>query len=142
MKRISILVAACAAITACGVSASSGPEPAAICTAMLSGDAEVEPDLAEKGKSVPEYCACYATVLGEQTDEDRAAILNVTQVLADLRAERGLSLKAAANLVEDADDGQAFGATQDEFRTAGQYIEEIREELVRDDGQCAAPSGS
>tara|TARA_B100000614_G_scaffold259105_2_gene282938 strand:- start:1455 stop:1913 length:459 start_codon:yes stop_codon:yes gene_type:complete len=140
MKRISILMGACAALAACGMSNSAGAKPAAICTAMLGGDAEVEADLAEKGKTVADYCACYATAFVQQSTDDRAAILKVTQVLADARKEQDLSLKAAGNLIDNAEGGTALGVSEAEFQTAGEYVETIREQLIVDDGLCAGAS--
>lgn len=137
MKRLSILAGACAMLAACGVSTSAGAKPAAICTTMLSGDVEVEPDLAREGKTVADYCACYANGLSAQSDDERVAILKVTQILADLREERGLGLEAAANLLDDQSAEAEFGVTRSEFETAGEYVDQVRHDLVRDEGLCA-----
>ena len=137
MKRLSILAGACAMLAACGVSTSTGGKPAAICTTMLSGDAEVEPDLAREGKTVADYCACYAKGLEAQSADDKAAILKVTQILADLREDRGLDLENAANLLDDSSAETEFGVTEAEFVTAGEYVDTIRRDLVRGEGLCA-----
>ncbi|MGB2176958.1 MAG: hypothetical protein ACPH9E_03385 [Hyphomonas sp.] len=137
MKRLSLLTGACALLAACGVSTSTGGNPAATCTSMLSGDAEVEPDLASNGKSVADYCACYAKGLSAQSADDKAAILKVTQILADLREERGLGLEDAANLLDDSRAETEFSVTTAEFETAGEYVDRIRRDLVREEGLCA-----
>ncbi len=137
MKRLPILASACALLSACGVSTSAGGNPAAICTTMLSGDAEVEPDLAREGKSVADYCACYTTGLSAQSADDKAAILKVTQILADLREERGLGLEEAANLLDDSSAVAEFSVTKAEFETAGEYVDRVRRDLVREEGLCA-----
>nr|WP_321359534.1 hypothetical protein [uncultured Hyphomonas sp.] len=142
MKRITILMGACAALAACGMSGSSGAKPTVVCTAMLSGDADVEADLAEKGKTITDYCACYSKALGQQSADDRAAILKVTRVLGDTRKDQNLSLKAAANLIDTAEGGTALGVNQAELQTAGEYVETIREQLVLDDGLCAGAGDS
>lgn len=104
---------------------------------MLSGDAEVEPDLAREGKSVADYCACYTKGLSAQSADDKAAILKVTQILADLREERGLGLEEAANLLDDGSAEAEFSVTKAEFETAGEYVDRVRRDLVREEGLCA-----
>jgi hypothetical protein len=104
---------------------------------MLSGDAEVEPDLAREGKSVADYCACYTKGLSAQSADDKAAILKVTQILADLREERGLGLEEAANLLDDSSAEAEFSVTKAEFETAGEYVDRVRRDLVREEGLCA-----
>lgn len=137
MKRLSILVGTCAMLAACGMSTSAGGNPAAICTTMLSDDAEVGLDLAREGKSVADYCACYAKGLSAQSDDNKAAILKITQILADLREERGLGLEEAANLLDDSSAEAEFSVTSAEFETAGEYVDQVRRDLVRDEGLCA-----
>ena len=137
MKRLSILAGACAILAACGVSTSTGGNPAATCTSMLTGDAEVEPDLASNGKSVADYCACYAKGLSAQSADDKAAILKVTQILADLREERGVGLEEAAGLLSESDGRAEFGVQPMEFEVAGKYVELIRHDLIDEKGLCA-----
>jgi hypothetical protein len=137
MKRLSILAGACVMLAACGVSTSTGGKSAATCMTMLSGDAEVEPDLAREGKTVADYCACYAEGLNAQSADNKAAILKVTQILADLREERGLGLEEAAVLLGDSSTETEFGVTEAEFETTGEYVDRIRRDLVRGEGLCA-----
>lgn len=137
MKRLSILAGACAMLAACGGFNTAGGKSAALCTTMLSGDSEVESDLADQGKSVADYCACYAKGLSAQGDDNRAAILKVTQILADLREERGLGLEEAAGLLDDSGAETEFSVTSAEFITAGEYVDIIRRDLVREEGLCA-----
>ncbi|WP_321488505.1 hypothetical protein [uncultured Hyphomonas sp.] len=138
MKRLSILAGACAMLAACGGGTSTGGKTVAICTTMLSGDAEVESDLSARDMSVADYCACYAEGLNAQSAEDKAAILKVTQILADLREERGLGLEEAADLLDDSGAEAEFSLTRAEFETAGEYVDTIRRDLVRDEGLCAS----
>ena len=137
MKRLSILAGACAMLAACGVSTSTGGKSAAICTTMLSGDAEVEPDLAREGKTVADYCACYAKGLDAQSADDKAAILKVTQILADLRKEGSLGLEDAAGRLSESGAEAEFAVTPMEFEVAGKYVDIIRRDLIEEKGLCA-----
>ena len=126
MIRLSLFASACLALAACGVGGSADNEAAKVCNTMLAGDPEIVEDLAEDGDTVETYCACYATLLAERPEDAQARILDVTNVVADIRAEQELGLEdAAMHLMEDfIEDGSSptYGVTRDSFEATGSYI--------------------
>ncbi len=140
MAHIKILttLGALSLIGACSTGEAS--DPTATCTALLAGDPEVEGDLTEVGASVESYCACYATNLETLGDEAQTTVLKVSQIIADIRAERGVDVEDAASLIEvDVEDTDAasFAVTQAELETTGRFGDGVRRTMRDNDGQCA-----
>ena len=138
-RSILIPAAASVALAACG---GSDGKAAKACTTMLAGDPEIVEGLAEDGDTVETYCACYATLLADRPEDAQARILDVTNVVADIRAEHELGLEdAAMRLMEDfIEDGSSptYGVTRDSFEATGTYIDAVRREVGKDTGACAA----
>lgn len=137
MKRFSILIGACAIIAACGEGASSGGSPEASCTAMVAGDPDVEQEFARDSYDVATFCGCYASALNQQPDDDKAAILKVTQAIADIREARKIGVEAAADLIGNDAGGATYGVTRGEFTATGQFLDEVGDQIKRSGGSCS-----
>lgn len=128
--------------SACTPGEAGGMSAQDTCGQMLSGDPEIEADLAEFDATVDDYCACFATTLESQTEEDRDAIMKVVSTIAELRTERNIGLEAAAELLEEVAEGRNTNESIDisgsAFETAGRFVDGIRNDLRDNDGQCPA----
>ena len=141
MIRISLFASACFALAACG-GGNSAKDATSACNGMLAGDPEIEEDLAEDGETVAAYCGCFGQLLADQPETDQTAILEVSQVIGDIREERNVGLEDAAEGVDKSfgADGasEAYGVSSDQFRTTGKYFDIVRRELNKDDSACTA----
>lgn len=147
MFRLAVLAGACAALAACGVTASDDSDPVAVCTSMLAGDPEVIEDLAEENDTIDGYCGCFATVLASKSEDDQIAILKVSQIISDIREENNTGIEDAAELVirdtsmAEMNDGttpSTYGVSEAEFMATGEFIDAVRQELKSETGACAA----
>lgn len=146
MIRLSLMAGACAVLAGCGVGTSDSSSPAAVCTAMLADDPEVIGDLSEEGATIDDYCGCFEQVLASETEDDRLAILKAGQIVADIREDEDVGLEDAAGLLvrdvmqsgmTEGGTPSAYGVSQAEFETIGEYIDKIRGEL-QPGGACTA----
>ena len=135
-SRLWILMAGATVLAACSTG-DGGSKPADVCAALLAGDEEVDTDLRELGSSVEAYCACYETSLASVTEEGRQTVLKVSQVIANLRAEQNLDVDEAAGLLDE-DTGELYGVTEAEFRTTGEFVDNVRRTMRDNGGQCPA----
>lgn len=145
MSRLTLLAGACTVLAGCNFGAPGDSGPASVCTAMLDGDAEVSEDLADDGWTLDDYCGCFATVLESESGDNRATILKVSRVIADIREEKGVDVEDAAEslMTELMASGAGTGATpttrgmtQSDFESTGNYVEKIRRDLKS--GACSA----
>lgn len=135
MKRIVLAAGAALLLTACG-----GGEEAKLakaCNGMLGNDPEVTGDLTEDGKTLDDYCSCYATAAMAESDANRAAIIKVTETFASLREERNLGVEAVAEMIENDRAGDAYAVTEVEFKTTGKFVDTVRRDLRKGEGVCA-----
>ena len=135
-----ILSAAMLVPAACAPSG-PGAQDMAACTAMLTGDADIEADLTEYGSSVEGYCDCYVTTLAEKGETTQATVRKVVSTIVSLREDRGLGLEEAAGLIEEEAEGrtqeQTFGISEAELEIAGQLVDGVRRDLRDNEGQCS-----
>ena len=125
------------------------PDPAAkdiaACTAMLTGDADIEADLSEYGSSVEGYCDCYAATLADKGETTQATVRKVVSTIVGLREDRGLGLEEAAGLIEEEVEGRTEEKTVDismaEFEIAGELVDGVRRDLRDNEGQCSVVAG-
>lgn len=139
-KPLATALLAASMLSSCNQVANDNP--AEICSALLGGDPDIESDLVETGSDIEGYCACYASSLDNLPEQERAMVLKVSQVIADIRAERNLGVEAAAGLVEDdveaSSDGATYGVSEREFEVTGEFVDGVRNAMGDNGGQCPA----
>ena len=115
----------------------------ASCETLLTGDTEIEEDLAEYGSSVASYCDCYARTLAGESEGTQTGVRKVVDAISSIRTSEGVALENAAERVEEFAEGRAqsevYDISSNDFEAAGRIIEGVRRQLRDADGQCAAP---
>lgn len=113
------------------------------CTQLLSGDSEIEEDLADFSSDVASYCDCYARTMVTEPEGTQEDVRKIVEAISSIRSADGVSLEAAAERVEEFAEGRVESSTYDltaaEFDAAGRIIEGVRRSMRSNDGQCPAP---
>ena len=138
MKRIpTLFLAAGLLLGGCNVSTGGDdPDIVGICGDMLSGDADIEADLATYSSTVASYCECFEATLEPMPEEDRSAVLKVVQIVGDLRKENNASLDDVVGMIED--NGTQYGVSETEFEKTGDVVDGVRLDLKDNKGRCPA----
>ena len=143
-KTAAFLAATVLVSAACTPSDPTAQDIAA-CIGMLTGDADIEADLAEYGSGVEGYCECYAATLAEKGEATQATVRKVVSTIVELREDRGLGLEEAAGLIEEEVEGRTEERTVDismaEFEIAGELVDGVRRDLRDNEGQCSVVAG-
>ncbi|MGB3624414.1 MAG: hypothetical protein WA989_01210 [Henriciella sp.] len=84
------------------------------------------------------YCDCYAIQIGTLPEDDRDTVLEVSQVIANLREERGLDVESAADLIDANPQGSTHGVSTSEFELTGEFVDSVRTDMRANDGVCPA----
>lgn len=130
--------ALCASLAVSGCGGSS-VDPQAACVAMITGDTMIETDLEGIGADVESYCSCFEATLSTRPETTQDVVVKVVSRIAEIREADGVSLEDAAQQIEDRAGGDGANApaiTEAEFELAGEFVDDVRDDLEDNAGQC------
>ena len=137
MKSALILLAAGLGLAAC-TEAKTSPED--LCLTMSAGDVSVHESLKEDMVDRYDYCGCFGAHVEAMDLNGRATIEKVIQTVIDIRGEKSLSVKDAADLIFADQDGVEYGISVDEIEYTGKFLDGLQDDMAVMSGACPTPS--